>query len=245
MTLYSVGMVGMSVNFSWPLPVTLFMLIGVPLVLLLYTTRLAVGRLLAAVGVMTALFAIIDVIGHASGSWYTIVGSSWRPLGMSMEMVLFAVLHLLFLLTLYEYAFDDGRVGGRLRSHALPLVSAVVVLLVAAFYLFSVWLITFPFAWIIVLLCTVLFGVLLISRQGSTAKLLKKAAVFSVLVFPLSLLYEYVALVAEVRVFAFVDEYLFMVPFGTYLMPVEEVLLLLLWPALMVVVYECFVDDGR
>ncbi len=244
-TLYSVGMVSMAVQQGWPLPITLFMLIGVPLMWLLYTTRLAVGRLLSAVGVGAALFVIIDAIGHTSGSWYTIVGSDWRLWGISFETVLFAVLHLLFFLALYEYAFDDARVGRRLPTHLVPIVSLLATLVVAAFYLFSVWLVTFPFLWLIALLTGFILLILLLGRQQSVGGLLTKVGIFSLMVWPLSLLYEYVALAAGVRVFAFSSEYLAMVPLGAYQIPVEELLLLFLWPVLLVIFYEGFIDDGR
>jgi hypothetical protein len=56
---------------------------------------------------------------------------------------------------------------------------------------------------------------------------------------------ELIAIYFGIRIFAFSMEYLFTVElFGTAV-PIEELLLLLVWPALVVTLYETCIDDGK
>lgn len=67
---------------------------------------------------------------------------------------------------------------------------------------------------------------------------------FSLLLWPLSLTFELVSLVGDVRIFAFTSEYIYTLSLFGQAVPVEELFLLLLWPALLALMYESFVDDA-
>ncbi|MFM2340303.1 MAG: hypothetical protein RLZZ360_939 [Candidatus Parcubacteria bacterium] len=243
-TLYSAMVTFVAVIFSWPVPLALFFLCGVPLVVLLYETDLPLGRLLGIVSILSVIVVVLDAVAHTTGSWYTVVGSPWQLLGVTFESVLFAFVHTLYFLVLYEFMFDDTRVRGMARRGVAGMAAVVASLVIAGFYLFSVWLVTFAFVWIIGLLFALVLALMWLAHPGDSTRLVTKAFLFGVMVFPLSLLFELVAQEGDVRLFAFTNEYLFMVPLMGHLVPVEELLLLVLWPTLLVFLYECFVDDG-
>lgn len=244
LTLYSIAVAFVSIVLSWPVPFSLFLLCGVPLLLLVYETELPLARLLAAVGILSVVLMVLDAVAHTTGSWYTVVGSPWRFLGVTFESALFAFVHTLYFLVLYEFLFDDTKVRGLARRKMAPAVALLATLLVASFYLFSVWVVSFAFLWVIGLLMVLLLGLMWLAHPGDSSRLLQKSLVFGFLMLPLSLTFELVALHGGVRVFAFLSEYLAMLPLLGQLLPVEELLLLVVWPALLVFMYECFIDDG-
>ncbi|MFN3692582.1 MAG: hypothetical protein ACK4SL_00610 [Candidatus Paceibacteria bacterium] len=243
-TLYSALVTLAAVMFAWPVPLALFFLCGVPLIVLLYETDLPLGRLLGLVGILSVVVVVLDAVAHTTGSWYTVVGSPWRFLGVTFESALFAFIHTLYFLVLYEFMFDDTKVRGIARRGVAGMAAVIATLVIAGFYLFSVWLVTFAFLWMIVLLFVLVLALMWLAHPGNSTHLVNKAFLFGILVYPLSLLFELVAQAGEVRIFAFTNEYLFMVPLAQYAVPVEELLLLILWPTLLVFLYECFIDDG-
>jgi hypothetical protein len=158
---------------------------------------------------------------------------------------LFAFVHTLYFLVLYEYLFDDAQVPSlrvkRLRAFVAFFVTAVV----ATFYLFSVWVVSFAFLWVLLLLGVAILGLMWLAHPGNSVALLHKASLFGLLVFPLSLLFELVAMAHGVRIFAFTSEYVGLVSLFGQTVPLEELILLLVWPTLLVFLYECFIDNGR
>ncbi len=245
LTVYSVVAAGASLYAGWSLPMTLVLLLGVPIVLLWYESRLPLARLSVGIGMGALLLLLLEVVAHMTGAWYTVTASSWRVFGLSVEAVLFAVAHVFFYLVLYEYVFDDNRVAPKVWQRYKAFIALVATLLVTTFYLFAVWVVTFAFSWVIGLLLLVVLLLLLLSHRGDTRRLIEKAGFFAILLFPLSLTHELVAVEAGVRVFAFVSEYIGTVTLGEQVVPVEELLLLLLWPMLLIILYECLVDDGQ
>jgi hypothetical protein len=233
-----------SVVLVWPVPLALFLLCGVPLILLVFETNLPLARLLAAVGILSVVMIILDAVAHTTGAWYTVVGSPWRLLGVTFESVLFAVIHTLYFLVLYEFLFDDTRVRGIARRKVAAIAAFFLTALIATFYLFSVWLVSFAFLWVIMLLLVAVVSLMWLAHPGDSKALLSKSIFFGLLVFPLSLLFELIALSGGVRIFAFTSEYVAMVPFFGHTLPLEELFLLILWPTLLVFLYECFIDDG-
>ncbi len=244
LTLYSAVVALVALVFSWPVPFTLFLLCGVPLVLLVYETDLPLARLLSVVAILAVVVLVLDAVAHTTGSWYTVVGSPWRFLGVTFESVLFAFVHTLYFLVLYEFLFDDTRVLGLAKKRTAAFVAFLATLVVASFYLFSVWLVSFAFAWLLGLLFVLLLGLMWLAHPGDSQGLLQKSITFGLLMLPLSLLFELIALDGGVRIFAFTSEYIATLSLVGHSIPIEELLLLLLWPTLLVFLYECFIDDG-
>jgi hypothetical protein len=244
LTVYSAVITFVAVLLAWPVPLALFFLCGVPLLWLLYETDLPIARLLGTVSVLAVIVMVLDAVAHTTGTWYTLVGSPWRFLGVTFESALFAFVHTMYFLVLYEFLFDDTRVRGLARRGTAGIAAVIVTLIIAAFYLFSVWLVTFAFLWLIVLLLVALLALMWLAHPGDSTVLVQKSLFFGILVFPLSLLFELIAQEGGVRLFAFTNEYVFMVPLMGQAVPVEELALLVVWPTLLVFLYECFVDDG-
>ncbi|MCU0678008.1 MAG: hypothetical protein MUF19_00265 [Candidatus Pacebacteria bacterium] len=244
LTVYSAVVAFAALLFSWPVPFSLFLLCGVPLLLLVYEFELPLARLLAAVAVLSVVVLILDAVAHTTGSWYTVVGSPWRLLGVTFESALFAIVHTLYFLVLYEFMFDDTKVRALSRRRLVPAAALLVTLLVSSFYLFSVWTVSFAFSWILGLLFIVLLGLMWLAHPGDSTALLQKSVFFGVFMLPLSLMFELIALDGGVRVFAFSSEYLATVTLLGQSVPVEELVLLVVWPALLVFMYECFIDNG-
>ncbi len=244
LTVYSAVVAFVALLFSWPVPFSLFLLCGVPLLLLVFEFELPLARLLAAVGILSVVALILDAVAHTTGSWYTVVGSPWRFFGVTFESALFAFVHTLYFLVLYEFMFDDTKVRALARRRTVPVVALLVTMLVSSFYLFSVWTVSFAFTWILVLLFVALLGLMWLAHPGDSTTLLQKSALFGLLMLPLSLTFELVALDGGVRVFAFTSEYLATISLVGQTVPVEELVLLVVWPALLAFMYECFIDDG-
>lgn len=244
LTLYSVVIALLSFWFAWPVAFTLFLLCGVPIGLLIYETNLPLARLLASVGVLSMVIVLVDAFAHLTGGWYTVVMSPWRIYGLTFESLMFAIGHCLYFLVLYEYLMDDGKMSNKLDRRFLNIVAIVVALLVAAFYLFSVYVISFAFSWLIALLLGAIILIMLLARRGDTLHLLAKATMFSFLIWPLSLTFELVSLIGDVRVFAFTSEYIYTFSVYGQIVPIEEIALLVVWPALLVLMYESFIDDA-
>ncbi len=212
--------------------------------ILLYESALPLSRLLGVVGVLAAVIVLIDAVAVLTGSWYNIVTSPWSFYGVTFESVLFAFCHCFYFLVLYEYLVDDGRMLRSFDRRFLNIVAIIIVLLVSAFYLFSIWVVSFAFAWILVLLLFVMLLIMILGQSGHPLALLSKVLMFSLLLWPLSLTFELVSLVGDVRIFAFTSEYIYTLSLFGQAVPVEELFLLLLWPALLALMYESFVDDA-
>lgn len=244
LTLYSTVVAFVSILLSWPVPAALFFLCGLPLVLLVFESHLPLLRLIASVGVLATVVIILDAVAHTTGSWYTLSTSSWRLMGITFESALFAFVHTLYFLLLYEFTFDDGRLKSVSWRRSTKLIAVLVSFLIATFYLFSVWIVSFAFAWIIVLLLSVIIGVMVLGHPGDSKKLLLKSLFFGVLLLPMSLAFEMIALHGGVRVFAFTSEYVAVFSLLGQSLPLEELFLLIVWPTLLVLMYESFIDDG-
>jgi hypothetical protein len=242
-TVYTTVVAFAALLFSWPVVWSLFLMCGVPLLLLAWQTNLPLVRLFGVVVVLSVVIMVIDAVAHSTGSWYTITQSPWRLLGVSFESALFAFAHCLYFLVLYEFLCDDNRMVPHLERRFLGIVAVIISLLIASFYLFSVYVVSYAFAWIIGLLLAVLLLLMLLTKSGHPLVVLRKVALFGVLMWPLSLLFEVVALAAGVRVFAFSSEYIFTLQLLGAAIPLEELLLLFLWPTLLAFMYESFVDD--
>jgi hypothetical protein len=243
LTLYSVVVAGLALWVALPTAFVLFLLCGVPLAVLMYERPLQLGRLLVATALVAVVFVVIDAVAHTTGAWYSIVQSSTRLLGVSFESVLFAFVHSLYFLVLYEFFFDDGVIQSRRQKILLPLMVTLGALVVSFFYLFSVELVSFSFLWILAVLFLVLIVTLLFMARGASGKILEKVFWFAVAVWPLSVLMELVALANGVRVFAFTTEYMATVTLFGQVVPLEELVLLLVWPMTLAALYECYLDD--
>jgi hypothetical protein len=244
LTVYSVVVVAVAMVASWSTALTLLVLCGIPLAVLMYERPLPLARLLLATALVSSVCVIIDAVGHSTGAWYSIVASSTRVLGVSFESLLFAVVHSLYFLVLYEYFFDDGAITPTQPNILLPVMATIGTLIVSFFYLFSVEIVSFSFLWIVAVLFAVTLLTLLFLTRTASVLIVQKVFWFAVAMWPLSLLMELVALANGVRIFAFTSEYLATVTLFQQVVPVEELVLLFVWPMVLAILYECYLDDA-
>ncbi len=172
LTIYSVTITLISFLLTWPVAFTLFLLCGVPAGLLIYVANLPLARLLASVGILSMVIVLVDAFAHLTGGWYTLVSTPWHFYGLTFESVLFAVGHCLYFLVLYEYVMDDAKMPKKIDRRFLNIVAIIVSLLVASFYLFSIFVVSFAFSWIIVLLLLTILMIMLLARKGDPLHLL-------------------------------------------------------------------------
>jgi hypothetical protein len=230
---------------GYTLSVAILFLCVIPLLVMLYERPLQLSSLLGAVGVGGVMLVLIAATGQVTGAWYGVVVTSWQWAGVSFETILFALVHTLYLLVLYEFFFDDGRGGQSLQRHVLPAMTFLAALCLTFVYLFAVAQVTFAFAWILMALLGVLFVTLALSQPRGLWQLLPKVLFFAVVTWPLSFAIELVALWRETQLFAFSSEYLGELTLGGVVIPYEQILLMFVWPFVLAIIYELFVDDGE
>lgn len=231
--------------FSLSMFVAIGLLVLVPLVVLI--TQESLHRKMVAwlaVGSFS-LSLLISVFAYVNGVWFETSPTELRLFGLvPFEALLASFLHILFYIVAYEYFFDDRIVSAVIKHKSTykVIITALLALSVGYVFLFSFFLLTYAFAWLIALLSFLFFFAVLLVHHDRV-RLLKRVGVFTLAMLPLSLLYEYVALESNFRFFANVNEYLHTFTVFGQLIPLEELLLVLLVPGMLALFYELFFDD--
>ncbi|MES2749704.1 MAG: hypothetical protein V4606_04910 [Patescibacteria group bacterium] len=224
------------------------LLLGGPLIVVWNRLHLQ-SHLIPLIATFTLLgTAILQLYAYKSGLWYELSPLSISILGGApLEAYLFSVLHILYLILLYEYFFDDGVSAKRTKISArgLGIVGIIYSLILGMLYLDPTVLVNYPFAFLLALMSSLFALIILINKTLPSAALFKKAGMFTLAVFPLSLIYEWVMVENEIRIFANVNEYLGYFTWNGSIVPLEELLLLLLIPFGVVMIYEMFIDDSK
>ena len=225
---------------------TLFVMVVSPTLLMWHFANLKAKSLpwLALGAVAFAL--LISAVAYVNGIWFEISSTDVRLVGLlPLEAFVAAFVHILFYVTAYEYFFDDSENSGVMHHTNAYLVGVMGIFAIALgyLYLFSHIIVSYAFAWIIfALLLLGGYGVLLLFTKRRI--LLTRALKFSVAMVPISLAYEWVALSNNLRFFANPNEYLFSFTVFGQLVPLEELLFVLLIPAIVALFYELFFDDA-
>ncbi len=241
-TCYSAAVAVTGYWFDISLLPVLFLLIAVPMVGLVLHTQLPIARVLGGVAVLASVVVILDGLARSTGSWYTIGSLTASPY---LGVILFAFFHTLYTVVLYEYLFDDSRLRALNRTRMATLAAIVGSLLVGGLYVFGAVVVSFGFLWLLAALLIMLLGVLLLIPTARAKALVYKDLAFSAVLWPLSVIFEFALLTSGERLFAFQSEYLYSLSlFGT-LVPIEEIILLFLWPVVLVILYEGLIDDRR
>jgi hypothetical protein len=244
---YTMLVAWFSVAFSFNVYAVLVLMAGLPLGYFLSAARWNL-RSVAWLALAAAVFTlVVGVFAYLNGTWFETSPTEWRLFGLvPVEAALAAFLHILYTVAVYEYFFDD-RVSAHDLVHKdvyLMVLLTLGSLALAYVYLFSQVLFTFAYAWLIgALMFCIGFALLLLHR--SRQALIRRVAVFTVAMLPLSLAYEYIALSNNLRFFANVNEYLYAFTWFGQVVPVEEFLFILLLPSFIALFYELFFDDER
>ena len=192
--------------------------------------------------------ALIQLYAYKSGLWYELSPLALPVFGGApLEAYLFSVLHILYLILLYEYFFDDGVSAKRTKISArgLGVVGIIYSLILGTLYLDPTVLVNYPFAFLLAFISSLFALIILVNKTLPSAALFKKAGLFALAMFPLSLIYEWVIVENGIRIFANVNEYIGYFTWNRNIVPLEEILLLLIIPFGVVMIYEMFIDDSR
>lgn len=192
--------------------------------------------------------AIVQIYAYKSGLWFELSPLSLSVFGGApLETYVFSVLHILYLILLYEYFFDDGTSTKqtKISARGLGMLGVVYAIILGIIYTDSTILVSYPFAFLLAFMSS-LFAVMILVRQSMPSlALFKKAGLFALATFPLSLIYEWILLENGIRLFANVNEYIAYFEWNYHVVPIEQFLLLLIVPFGLVMLYEMFIDDAR
>jgi hypothetical protein len=249
LTLYTAFTGILLVWFGANILVTLFFLSVIPLVVLWRMERLESRLLLWLLLISFVGTVLFGATGYINGIWYELSPSGVRVFDLiPIEAFLASFIHWLYFIVVYEYFFDDKESSSQKTNWFNQVViagSAVVLGLGLTYvYLFSNLILTNAFALLVLALGGVAVVALALARSF-VSSLLAKTALFSLAVFPISLIYEYVSLSNNIRFFANANEYIYSFTLWDQLVPLEELLFLLLLPFVMALVYELYADDGQ
>jgi len=207
-------------------------------------------RLLVPVSMIAVSATIvIQSFAYRQGLWYEITPSHIMMFGAGpLESYVFASLLILYMVVMYEYFFDDG--AARIsRGFQKALQIGVLSLLLAisfGYIFFSAATVTQNgFAVLVGFLVLMLVSLSSVRYQLLRPSIFRKAFFFSIAMLPISLIAELILLANNIRFYANFNDYVHILSFFGYPLPLEEVFLLVLLPMWIVVIYELCIDDGR
>lgn len=192
--------------------------------------------------------AIIQIYAYKSGLWYELSPLSLPVFGGApFETYIFSVLHILYLILLYEYFFDDGASAKRTKISArgLGVVGIGYAVVLGIIYTNPIILVSYPFAFLLAFMSSLFAVIILVRNSMPSPALFKKAGLFALATLPLSVVCEWIMIQNGIRLFANVNEYLAYFEINRHVIPIEELLLLLIIPFGLVMLYEMFIDDSK
>lgn len=223
-------------------------LFGAPIFVLWNRLQLT-SHLVPLVATFTLLAtAIIQIYAYKSGLWYELSPLSLAVFGGApLETYIFSVLHILYLILLYEYFFDDGTSTKRTKisPRGLGVLGVMYALMLGIIYTDSTILVSYPFAFLLAFMSSLFAVMILVRKSMPPVALFKKAGLFAIATLPLSLIYEWILLENGIRLFANVNEYIGYFEWNYQVIPVEQLLLLLVVPFGLVMLYEMYIDDSN
>lgn len=192
--------------------------------------------------------ATIQLFAYRTGLWFEMSSLNIQIFGGApIETYLFSVLHILYLVLLYEYIVDDKRNSLQAKLPARTLAGLVVIysLVLGYVYVHPVLFVKYPFVFLLLTLGTVCALLIMLKRNAPTMTVFLKAGLFSVMVFPLSLVYEWLMVASGTRFFVNINEYFYTFVWHGQNVPLEELLLLFMIPFGLIVLYELYIDDAK
>jgi hypothetical protein len=195
------------------------------------------------------LTTVVEIFAYINGLWYEISPFNIRVFGLfPLEAYIAGFAHILYFIVMYEYFFDDRGNKVKTITHNTKWLSVTfgtaLALALAYLYLFSGLFFSYAYA-LLIILGSILFLLLILFLHVSWRRIIKKALFFSIAIFPVSLIYELVALSNDLRFFANYNDYLMVFNFYNFTLPLEELLFISLIPFWLAVTYELYLDDGK
>jgi len=220
-----------------------------PTVVFWYQQKLH-SRLIPLLLVFTfVVTTVVEIFAYINGLWYELSPFAIRVFGLfPLEAYVAGFAHILYFIVMYEYFFDDreSKVKDVTRNTAWLSVTfgTVLALSLAYLYLFSGLFFSYAYS-LLIILGSVVFLLLVLLLHVSWRKIGKKSFLFALSIFPVSIIYEFVALNNDLRFFANFNDYLYILEIGTLAVPIEELLFIFLIPFWLAITYELYLDDGR
>jgi hypothetical protein len=241
-----VGSILVATNASFV--VTTALLSGGPLLVLWHRVQLRSQLIpLVALGTLFAT-ALIELSAYAAGLWYEIDAATafvWG--GVPIASYLFSFTHVLYCIVVYEYFFDDKKTSltKSYQRSGLALVVLGYTLLAGYLYIKPTIFFDYPFAVLLAALSSALAVMIAIKRHVPHSLLMWRALRFSLLLFPISLVYECVMIMNGIRFFANEHAYMFLFQLPGLVVPIEELFLIILIPFGVAMLYELYFDDSK
>jgi len=206
-------------------------------------------RLIPLVAFLAVLAtAVVQLYAYAHGLWYEIAPSNVQVFGAGpIESYIFSVTFILYMIVMYEYFFDDktSRVRTVYVARIIGLLGIMLAISLGYVYFFAVTVIENAFAVLVAVIGLTLAVMIGWRNFKMRSRILLRAAAFSWAILPVALVCELILLANGIRFFANQQDYIYSIYFFGYLLPLEEIILLLLLPMWVVVVYELLFDDGE
>lgn len=228
---------------------TAILLLGAPIAYWWYELQPARSFIAGITIIAVATALMFETVAHTSGLWLSVSATAFRVFGLfPLETLLFSVFLYVYIIFFHEFLVDDKKlyraVFDRKRQQLLAVVVGVTVLVVGTVLLGGRVVIPYGF--------TLLLVALLIATATAAAaahtnpqRVLHKALLTTVLVLPIMILLDAIAVLNVHTVFANPAQYLFSISVLGKLLPVEQVLYMVLAPIWVVTMYELYFDDAR
>lgn len=224
------------------------LLSGAPM--LVFWNRLKLQSHLVPITILFTVLgtALIELYAYRTGVWYEL-----SPLdvnlfgGAPLDAYIFSVVHILYFIVLYEYFLDDNKsvAPSKFASRGIALFGIIYAGAFGYLFVDTSLFIKYPFI-LLILIMSVICGVMALARAVvPRLSVVKKAATFSLMVLPLSIIFEVVMTANNIRIFANAPQYLYSFSLWGNIIPVEEFLMILLLPFGLVFMYELYLDDGK
>lgn len=245
---YALAAYGLFV-FHAELLVTSIVLFGVPAYLLGRFSAAPSNVLIAVCTFGVGIALLLEGVAHIYGIWYSLGVDELRIFGLvPVEIVGTLIIQTIFLALLYELVFDDGvytASSARTRFIAFGVFTLGVLALVAIHqYLLDAIFLSHSYVWILGILVVSSIAALA-THKKLTAHFFKRLGIFSLIALAPLLINTVIAVVNVHKVFAYTHDYLATFTIAGQIVPIEEVLLMLVFPLFVATFYELYLDDAR
>lgn len=221
-------------------------LLGVPAVLLARFSAAPSPVLATVAAFAVGMTLLLEGVAYSTGLWQFASNTGLVWFGwLSLELVLLAVLKVIFLVLFYELIFDDGVYHTRvIRGHMAEFVCfalAALVLVLVGQWWFAPTSAPETYYWIVALLLLASIAMLAV-RSALTVHLFDKLVHFAAIGFVPLLCLEFLLVANGIKTVSG-DWEVVTIPFTAIGLPLGEWLLALSIPVFVTVVYELYLDD--
>lgn len=236
-------------SFEASLLVTSLILFAIPAYFLAHYSAAPTVILVSVATFGAGVVILFEGIAHLYGMWYTFGVDTFRIFGLiPIEVVLTSVVQILFLVLLYELLFDDGEyVTTHARAYlvAFGIFGLLVLLFIGMHqYILQTLLFKDPYIWVIGSFIVATLGALIVQRSLTLHLFYKLCAFTAVAAIPL-LISLFLAVTNTHKMYAYMYDYTYNFTSFVRFVPIEELVLVLLFPFFVATFYELYLDDRK